>query len=447
MKNRSKDAVTQKVLEWIASLNMVSEGDRVLCALSGGADSVAMTLVLNENREALGIEVIAAHVNHMLRGAEADRDEAFCRAFCVRHGIPFFPLRGDAAKLSRELGSGLEDAARTLRYSLLNGIPADRIAVAHNADDNLETVVMRLARGGGTRGLSGIPPVNGKVIRPIMVLSRNEVEEFCCSRGENWVTDSTNLSDDYTRNKVRHRVISELKELNPNVAGLVLENALRMRAEDAYLDREAGRLISEAGGLTSALLASSDPVLSRRMIRLEGEKAGVSADGKTVEKLLKLALSGKSRFYYDVSGSRFVGEYGKLRFEKAGEAEEFCFELTPEKHVETPLWRITMVPHGSEIKNIYRKFNIFSLNSDKIQGRLVVRSRRAGDMFSRNRGAGTKKLSRIFSDMKMEKAIRSTLPLLADDGGVIYVPKLGPNSSRSSLENGSDFDIIFEEKN
>ncbi|MBQ1222688.1 MAG: tRNA lysidine(34) synthetase TilS [Oscillospiraceae bacterium] len=446
MKNRSKDALTEKVLEWIGSLNLVSKGEKVLCAFSGGADSVAMTLILHENREALGIDVVAAHVNHMLRGAEADRDEEFCRCFCERHGIPFYPLRGDAAKLAAELGTGTEDAARTLRYSLLSGISADRIAVAHNADDNLETVVMRLARGGGTRGLSGIPPVNGKVIRPIMVLSRSEVEEFCRLRSESWVTDSTNLSDDYTRNKIRHRVISELKELNPNVCGLVLENSLRMRAEDAYLDREAEELIAAEGGLTVRILEGADPVIAKRMIRIEGDKKGVSLDGKTVEKLLALSLSGKSRFYYHVSGCRFVGEYGRLRFEKSEEAEEFCFELSADRPVETARWRITMVPRGSEIKNVYRKFNIFSLNSDKIQGTLVVRSRRSGDMFSRNRGAGTKKLSRVFSDMKTEISLRNTLPLLADDGGVIYVPMIGANSRREPAAKDPDFDIIFEEK-
>lgn len=261
------------------------------------------------------------------------------------------------------------------------------------------------------------------------------------------MTDSTNLSDDYTRNRVRHGIVSQLKDINPRVSGLVLENSVRMRGEDAFLDGIAGELVEKEGGLTSALIKRSDPVISRRMIRLEGEKAGVSLDGKTVEKLFCLALSGKSRFYYDVSGSRFVGEYGRLRFEKNAAAEDFCFELTPEKPVETGSWRITMVPCGNEIKNIYRKFNIFSLSSDTIRGRLVVRTARSGDMFSRNPGAGTKKLSRVFSDMKMEKRLRSTLPLLADDGGVIYVPNIGPNSSRKSEGNGLMFDVIFEEIN
>ena len=447
MKSRSKDPAVQKALNWIASLELVSEGQKVLCALSGGADSVAMTLILNENKEFLGIEVLAAHVNHMLRGDEADRDEEFCRRLCEKHGIPFYALRGDAAALAKEMGTGTEDAARTLRYSLLDGIEADRIAVAHNADDNLETVVMRLARGGGTRGLSGIPPKNGRVIRPIMVLDRGEVEEFCASRGESWVTDSTNLSDDYTRNRIRHRIVSQIRELNPNVSGLVLENSLRLRQEDAFLDGEARRLMEEGGGFTSELLKNADPVLARRMIRLEGEKQDLSLDGKTVEKLLSLAVSGKSRFSYDVCESRFVGEYGRLRFEKKSAFSGFCIPLTPEKTVDTGSWRITMVPHGKDFENIYRIFNIFALNSDTIQGELVVRTRAEGDMFRRNEGSGSKKLNRVFSDMKLEKNVRDTIPLLADGGGIIYVPKIGPNRSRRSEGSGPVFDIIFEEKN
>ncbi len=440
MKSHSK-----RVLAWIRQNGLISPGDRVVCALSGGADSVAMTLLLFSLQKELGAEISAAHVNHMLRGAEADRDEAFCKSLCENLGIPFTALHGDAAELARKEGKSLEDGARELRYSLLASLGADRIAVAHNTEDNLETVIMRLARGGGARGLSGIPPKNGRVIRPVMCLSRAETEEICRNAGAGFVTDSSNLSDDYTRNLIRHKIMPVMAELNPAAAALALENSAFLRQEDAFLDSRARELLESAGQMNTRLFTTAGEVLSRRILRIEAEKAGAELDGRTAQRLYDLTLSGKSRFYADVPGKRFYGEYGRFWFGDRCDSAGFSFDLIPGVPVDTGAWTVELLPRKEE--NIYRKFNIFTLSSDKIQNGLKIRSVRDGDRFCRNGKSGTKTLKKLFSDMKLPKSERETLPVCAEGEGVLFVPGLGENFSRRPFTgNGEIFDIVFTKK-
>ena len=434
-----------KLLSAVTRYNLLKTGDRITVALSGGADSTALLYGLLALREKFDLTVTAAHVNHMLRGAEADRDEAFCKSLCENLGIPFTALRGNAAELARKEGKSLEDGARELRYSLLATLGADRIAVAHNTEDNLETVIMRLARGGGARGLSGIPPKNGRVIHPVMCLSRAETEEICRNAGAGFVTDSSNLSDDYTRNLIRHKIMPVMAELNPAAAALALENSAFLRQEDAFLDSRARELLESSGQMDIELFKTAGEVLSRRILRIEAEKAGAELDGRTAQKLYELAISGKSRFYFDVPGKRFYGEYGRFRFGEKTEGNKFSFSLVPGTPVDTGVWTVEILPHKEE--NIYRKFNIFTLSSDKIQNGLKIRSVRDGDRFCRNEKSGTKTLKKLFSDMKLPRTERETLPVCADGEGVLFVPGLGENFSRRPFTgDGEIFDIVFTKK-
>ncbi|MGN1452233.1 MAG: tRNA lysidine(34) synthetase TilS [Eubacteriales bacterium] len=447
MKSRNKRYYLEKTLCWIRERELIRGGEAVLCALSGGADSVAMTLLLKELSETLGIRVCAAHVNHMLRGGEAQRDEDFCRGLCGERGIPFTALRGDAAALAAELGTGTEDAARELRYGLLFSLGADLVAVAHNADDNLETVIMRLVRGGGARGLAGIPPGNRNVIRPIMCLTRAETEEVCREFGADFVTDSTNLSDDCTRNIVRHRVTGELRGLNPSISELVLANSIRLREEDAFLDGIAAEKLAENGGTLSAeLFESCGPVLSRRMLRIAAGRAGAEIDGEMTEKLLSLSLGGKSRFSFDVGKGVYFGEYGVFRFGKTEAPEDFDFELSEGKSVEIGKWRVRVQKEAFGEQKIYRIFKTFAINSDRIHGGLRVRNARSGDVFRKNAKSGSKKLGKLYSDMKFPMEVRKTLPVLADGEGVIFVPGIGPNAARDFGGTGRVLEIVFEKR-
>ena len=211
-------------------LSLPPEG-RILCAVSGGADSMCLLHLLH-NR---GRDVVAAHFEHGIRGEESLRDAAFVQSWCREQGIPCVTGHGDAPGYAAEQGLSLEEAARALRYRFLEETAeeqgCDYIATAHNGDDNVETVLLNLTRGAGALGLSGIPPRRGKIIRPLLGVSRREIEDYLEKNAVPHVEDSSNQSDDYSRNRIRHRVVPVLRELNPGLHVAVGRTA-RLLAQD-----------------------------------------------------------------------------------------------------------------------------------------------------------------------------------------------------------------------
>lgn len=235
------NGLLRSAADTIRRYDMLRPGERVLVALSGGADSVSLLLVL----QALGYEVRAFHLNHCLRGAESDRDEAFCRALCAERGVPLHVGRCDIAALSQ--GKAVEETARRERYRLLErAAEGDKVATAHTADDNLETVLFHLVRGSGAKGVSGIPPVRGAVIRPLLFAERREIEAFLRENGQDYVTDSSNLSDDYTRNRLRHSVLPVLRGINEQAAQAALRLGEQLRQDEACLGGQAERCLQIA---------------------------------------------------------------------------------------------------------------------------------------------------------------------------------------------------------
>ena len=201
----------EKVKKTINEYNMINEGETVLCCLSGGADSVTLVLCLRE----LGVNIRACHVNHNLRGEESDRDEQFCRKLCKDLGVPLDVLSVDVRGYCEKNSCSVEEGARRIRYDYFESLSANKIATAHTLSDSLETALFNLARGSGAKGLCGIPPVRGRIIRPLIACTRGEVESFLEERDQSFVTDSTNLLDDHSRNSIRHSVVPVLKKLNP----------------------------------------------------------------------------------------------------------------------------------------------------------------------------------------------------------------------------------------
>ena len=196
--------MTERIIGSIDTYSMLKGGERVTAALSGGADSVCLLLVLKELEEKYNIKVYAVHVNHCIRGEESDRDEHFCRDLCRKLGVELTVRRIDVPAYAADNKRSLEEAARDIRYSVFAEVASGgKLATAHTASDSAETVILNLARGTGLKGICGIPPVRDNIIRPLIDVTRNDVENYLLKRGQNFITDSTNLSVDYTRNRIR----------------------------------------------------------------------------------------------------------------------------------------------------------------------------------------------------------------------------------------------------
>lgn len=246
---------------------LFTHGAHITCAVSGGADSTALLHCLHTLKDKLGITLSAAHFNHQLRGEESERDEAFVRELCERWDIPLSVGRDDVRAYANAHKLGLEEAARACRYAFLEQ-QSGLIATAHNADDQAETLLLHLLRGSGLRGLCGIPPKRGRIIRPLLSIPRRDILTYLQGEGLTWAEDSSNAADSYRRNRLRHSVLPQLYEEQPQLHRQLERMTGLLRQEDAYLDEQAALLLQRnTDGWAVAPLAEAPAVLRRRALR------------------------------------------------------------------------------------------------------------------------------------------------------------------------------------
>ncbi len=416
-----------KLAAFMDCYQMVQPGDIVVCAVSGGADSMALLWAMYLLRDKLQIHLSAAHFNHGLRGAESDRDEAFVRDFCAGYGIPF--ARGAADVVAGK--KGLEAAAREARYGFLRSLPG-KIATAHTADDNAETVLMHLVRGTGLRGLGGIAPVNDNLIRPMLSVTREDVLAFLKEYSIPYVEDSSNAEDAFLRNRLRHNILPLLKQENPELASNLSAMALRLRQDEAALETAANDAnTNDVNAIRQLQSAVRSRVLSKILLDAgvkEPEAAHISA-------LEKLVFSQKPSAKADFPGGITLSRnYSTLEVLK-GEEELKPKELACPGVTRLPGAQITCKPNTKEA-NTPTSFAVVP------NGKMVVRPRAAGDTIRLN--AGTKSLKKLFTDKKIPAAQRSKIPVIADDGGVLGVVGIGANLDRlSESEDAIRIEIEF----
>lgn len=425
-------AFLKKISDFCQQYGMLSPGASVLVCVSGGTDSMCLLDVLRRLSEEVGFPLFAAHYNHNLRGAESDGDEAFVREHCEKMGVPLFVGSGDVSGRARERGAGLEETAREMRYAFFMKTAGereiDRVATAHNADDNLETVLMRVTRGTGLRGLCGIPPLRGKLIRPLLRVSREEIEGYNLENGVPHREDSSNRSEDYTRNLLRHRVLPVLREINPAVS--VTEMTRLLREDEGYLDGLAGDFLKEnlsGGGLPVEKLASLPrPVASRVLRRFCG--MGLSADH--VEALMALVRSGGPASSLDLPGVTVRREYGVLTLGKAESAtfDPVTIPLDRRGIIEVTGFHV-ICENIEKSAGIYNSLTSFLIKRDKIVGKLQVRPRAVGDRLTLQGKPGSRSLKKLLIDQKIPRHLRECLPVIADDSGAIAVYGLGQDIS------------------
>lgn len=423
--------LTDKIRSLISAENMLSTGDCVVCGLSGGADSVCLLLAMKGLAEELGITVEALHVNHCLRGAESQRDEDFCRELCGRLAVPFTAVSCDVKGFAEQHSLSTEEAARKLRYGIFAEYSqGKKLATAHNADDNLETMILNLVRGTALKGLSGIPAVRGNIIRPLLTVTRREIESFLSEQGQSFVTDSTNLSDDYTRNRIRHRIVPLLCELNPSAAVTAARSAAALREENAFIESETDRAEAECRcGNTFTGLARYPAVIRKRCAaRLLSENAvPYSCDRLCAAD--KLIVGGGK---LNVSGDRYLVSDGRTfsleTIPGRTEIPELSAELVPGANSIFPekelICEVLLCDNLKKAEPVNKMLTYYLLDYDKIIGRAVIRNRRNGD---RIRLAGrdfTSSVKKLINE-KIPAKERPLLHFIEDECGTILAEGLG----------------------
>ena len=402
----------KKVINAIEKYGMFDNTDTVTVALSGGADSVCLLHILLELKKKYGYSLGAVHINHMLRGDESDRDEQFVRLLCDSLSVPLRVERIDVAKIAKETGESTELAARKVRYSVFEKIDGV-IATAHTASDNLETAVYNFIRGTGIKGLLGVPPKRDRIVRPLIFCTRKDVEKYLNEKGVDFVTDSTNLSDDYTRNMLRHRAVPVFKEINPSVEARVSNMCENLREDEDFLNQTARKiyiLTVKDNELDAELLKIQHPAIIKRVVaNFILEKCGYCLDSLHLNRCKELVLS--SGILSMPKGLSVCCQNGR-----------FYIEENLEKSFEYIVNLEEVDISSVKINNLFSKDMI---DCDKISGSITIRTRQEGDYIRLLGRNCTKSLKKLFNEKKIPKEMREKLPVAADEHGVIWIFGIG----------------------
>ena len=393
-----------KLREFSRQQGLIQPGDKIVCAVSGGADSMALLWALYLLKEEWDLDISAAHFNHHLRGAESDRDEAFVRDFCDGYGIPLHVGSGHIVPGKK----GLEAAARDARYAFLRSL-SGKIATAHTADDNAETLLMHLVRGTGLKGLGGIMPQNGNVIRPMLSITRQEIEDFLAEYAVDYITDSSNNGDDFLRNRIRHYVMPLLKEENPKLSQNLSAMALRLRQDEEALTQQAA---FEGAPQVEALRNMAPAVRARALEKFLKDSGVKEPEAVHIRQADALVFSNNPSARANFPGGLIIGrKYDILTIVSADTGEiPYRIQCAPAEEIINNTDTFTVVPVGN----------------------VSIRSRQAGDAI--RLPGGTKTLKKILIDRKIPAAERSRIPVLCDDLGILAVGGIGVNLDRVAKE-------------
>ncbi len=436
-------------------------GERVTIAVSGGADSVALLLAMAASRTETGLVLSSVHVHHGLRGAEADDDAAFVASLAVRLEVPLRTERGDVGMLAAERGKGIEEAARTLRYRVFHALLASRevdaVATAHTLDDQAETVLMKMLRGAWTEGLGGIAPVmqapgGGRIVRPLLAVRRTEVVAYLEAAGQPWREDSTNQARTFTRNRIRHTLLPQLKEFQPRIAEQMARMAAVARDEESWWQRELARVLpglvlpgkpvrgggransTQPGEASVAMelerLRALPPAMQRRVLRAAAAQLDGTLGFEQAEALLSLASATDRR----------GGKSGRLELGSGLIAERTARELrlsqaaapTEAQHVEE---RIVPVPGTLDAVEYGVRFHVEgALSEDKT---LLLRTPRAGDRVRQRHSRGDKAVKEILERRGLSAAERRGWPVLAIGSSIVWMREVdveGPVGLQIAVE-------------
>ena len=409
----------------------IKEG--VLLGFSGGPDSVLLLFFFYNLRKTLDFKLKAVHVNHSIRGDEAKRDETFSRSLCELLDVEFESFTVDVPRIAAETGSSIELAAREERYKIFDKIlesddSLSYVATAHNSTDNLETVIFNLMRGSGLSGLCGINVSRDRIIRPMLYLSKEDVVAALKSVSAPYVTDSSNECTDYTRNYIRSEIYPLLKKLSPDPDKSVMRACSNLLDDSCYLEKNAGEAFSEflSSGMRSATLSNLHPaILARVIVKMVKQKTDKMPESVHIRAISEHLFNGGD-FSISLPGAiSFVCSSGKCYI--GSEEKTFSFENTVLLHDgvnEIAELGIAVVISDGEVKDF--SSNVYKFSTNKkidcaiINGSLRLRTKKEGDCYVY--GGIRRKLKKLFIDKKIPREQRSSIPIVEDDTGILWIP-------------------------
>lgn len=433
----------EKVLKFADERSMLQDGDRVIVGVSGGADSICLLFTLHAIAPVRNLQLFVVHVEHGIRGKTSLEDAAFVEEQCRLWGIPYRRFSYPVPEIAAKWKKSLEETGRELRYQAFeeacreyNG---NKIAVAHHMDDQVETILLNLFRGSGMKGLCGIPAVRGKVIRPLLCVTRAEIETFLREQNIFWRTDETNQSEEFLRNKIRNRLLPYIqREMNPKAIDHIAHSAGQIREAEEFLEGYAGHTLDTCGKkvggswrIQLGLFQKESPAIRKRVYRLCMEELSGGLRDITWEHLeavdkLIFSQSGKQA---SLPGRFCVRrEYGELVMEngsagrKPSVGKEVCPEIPGVCIFGNNGWRFTFSlksctqPQGFPEK-MYTKW----FDYDKIKNSVLIRTRQTGDYLTIDSAGGHKKLKTYLNQEKIPVSERDQIPLLADGSHIIWV--------------------------
>ena len=397
-------------IQTIEKYKLLQNGDKVIVALSGGADSVTLLDMLNSVKEIYNLTIYASHINHGLRGEEADRDENFCKILCKKYNTELFVKKADIKILAKEQKISEELCGRNVRYSYFEELSQNlsaKIATAHTASDNIETLLFNITRGSSVTGAGAITPKRGNIIRPLIMLTREDIEQYCEQNNLEYVTDSTNLTDDYTRNKIRHQVIPVLKQINPQLELSAFHFSESARETAEYINIQTDKAIENAkceyGYNCKSLLNNSNAILKNAVSLICKKHSGITPEYKHIELILEVLHNNGAVSIGN--GYNAVSKQGILRI--IGNVEnENCNPI---------------LLKGDTTFNNYT----IKIDNSLSENKITLRTRNNTDKFTYFKRNITKPLRKVMNEMKIPSELRDNLILIAEDETVLWCELIG----------------------
>ncbi len=449
--------MNNKALSTVLKHNLISNNDKIIVAVSGGADSMALILFLLEIKEAFNLSLYVCHVNHGFRGEESDSDEKFVEAFCKAHSLPFYSARFDVNALSKERSIGFEECGREIRYAFFNETAEKigenvKIATAHTLNDNMESVILNFTRGSAQSGLSGIDIKRDNIIRPLLMCKRSEIEAYLKLKNQDFVTDKTNFDTSYTRNFVRHQIVPMLNKLNPSFDESIKNLTDIMREQQDFFKTEAKRFLKDFNdGINRNDFLALHKALRKEVLKEYLYFYDIEINKERIFKIDELIEKGDFKLSLKKDGYLILKD-NKINFEILKDVSAPKFE----NELEISLGNINFndrilnfsLISREEFENIKKNSKILlknCLDYDIIKGS-VLRARRDGDYISLFPRNVTKTLKKLLNEVKTTAEKRYIIPLIAKESHILWVDGIGVDSSARVTKDTQNILFISAQK-